>query len=107
VSRAGRFGFPGGADLGADRAAFAFSPDLQLCATVGEDGCLRIINAAEEKFIGFVSTVLSLPVKPTLLLLYRLLDTFAGYFGSLNCVAWSPDGRFVVVRSLPVVSDLC
>ena len=30
-------------------AAFAFSPDLQLCATVGEDGCLRIINAAEEK----------------------------------------------------------
>ena len=27
----------------------------------------------------------------------RLTDTFAGYFGALNCVAWSPDSRFVVV----------
>ncbi|GAA5922007.1 hypothetical protein JCM1841_000733 [Sporobolomyces salmonicolor] len=54
--------------------AFAISPDLQLCAAVGEDGCLRIIDIVEEK----------------------LLDTFSSYFGSLNCVAWSPDGRFVV-----------
>lgn len=27
----------------------------------------------------------------------RLTDTFAGYFGALNCVAWSPDSRFVAV----------
>ncbi|KAK4058932.1 hypothetical protein OIO90_000378 [Microbotryomycetes sp. JL221] len=62
--------------------AFAFSPDLQLCAVVGEDGCLRIINTAEE----------------------RLLDCFQGYFGSLTCVAWSPDGRFVVTGGQ---DDLC
>jgi len=29
--------------------AFAISPDQQLCATVGEDGCLRIIDLVEEK----------------------------------------------------------
>ncbi|SCZ97719.1 BZ3500_MvSof-1268-A1-R1_Chr4-3g07404 [Microbotryum saponariae] len=62
--------------------SFAFSPDLQLCATVGNDGCLRIINAAEEK----------------------LLDTFASYFGALNCVSWSADGRFVVTGGQ---DDLC
>ncbi|GAA6062354.1 hypothetical protein JCM10212_005696 [Sporobolomyces blumeae] len=54
--------------------AVAVSPDLQLCATVGEDGCLRIIDFVEEK----------------------LLDSYASYFGSLTCVSWSPDGRFLV-----------
>lgn len=27
----------------------------------------------------------------------RLTDTFEGYFGALNCVAWSPDSRFIAV----------
>ncbi|GAA5993563.1 hypothetical protein JCM5350_002808, partial [Sporobolomyces pararoseus] len=54
--------------------SFAVSPDQQFCATVGEDGCLRIIDLVEEK----------------------LLDSYASYFGSLTCVSWSPDGRFVV-----------
>lgn len=27
----------------------------------------------------------------------RVLDVFTSYFGAINCVAWSPDGRFVVV----------
>ncbi|GAA5830344.1 hypothetical protein JCM11251_001316 [Rhodosporidiobolus azoricus] len=62
--------------------AFAFSPDLQLCAAVGEDGCLRIIDAVEEK----------------------LLDTYSSYFGALNCVSFSPDGRFVVTGGQ---DDLC
>jgi len=31
--------------------AFAISPDQQLCATVGEDGCLRIIDLVEEKYV--------------------------------------------------------
>lgn len=38
-----------------------------------------------------------LPVKLTFPL-RRLLDCFSSYFGALLCVAWSPDGRFVVVR---------
>ncbi|BGP37991.1 hypothetical protein JCM10449v2_001918 [Rhodotorula kratochvilovae] len=62
--------------------AFAFSPDLTLCAAVGEDGCLRIIDAVEEK----------------------LLDVFSSYFGALSCVAWSPDGRFLVTGGQ---DDLC
>ena len=28
----------------------------------------------------------------------RLLDSYAGYFGGLTCLAWSPDGKYVVVR---------
>lgn len=27
----------------------------------------------------------------------RLVDCYAAYFGSLTCVAWSPDGRFIIV----------
>jgi hypothetical protein len=27
----------------------------------------------------------------------RLLDTYGGYFGGLTCLAWSPDGKYVVV----------
>jgi len=29
----------------------------------------------------------------------RLLDCYASYFGALTCMAWSPDGRFVLVSS--------
>lgn len=29
----------------------------------------------------------------------RLVDCYASYFGALTCVAWSPDGRFVLVCS--------
>ncbi|GAA5874953.1 hypothetical protein JCM3774_000458 [Rhodotorula dairenensis] len=54
--------------------SLAFSPDLTLCAAAGEDGRLRIIDAVEE----------------------QVLDVFTSYFGAINCVAWSPDGRFVV-----------
>lgn len=28
---------------------------------------------------------------------YRLVDCYASYFGSLTCVAWSHDGRFILV----------
>lgn len=26
----------------------------------------------------------------------RLLDTFQSYFGALNCVCWSPDGKYIL-----------
>jgi len=27
----------------------------------------------------------------------RLIDCYASYFGALTCIAWSPDGRFILV----------
>ena len=29
--------------------------------------------------------------------LIRLVDCYASYFGALTAVAWSPDGRFILV----------
>jgi len=29
--------------------------------------------------------------------LVRLVDCYASYFGALTAVAWSPDGRFILV----------
>ncbi|KAF9929621.1 hypothetical protein FBU30_001410 [Linnemannia zychae] len=54
--------------------AFAFSPDLQHVAVVAADGELRIIDFRNE----------------------RLIETFRSYFGALNCVCWSPDGKYIL-----------
>ncbi|KAH7889618.1 WD40-repeat-containing domain protein [Phlebopus sp. FC_14] len=53
---------------------FAFSPDVKYVAAISEDGCLRVIDAFAE----------------------QLVDCYASYFGTLTCVAWSPDGRFIL-----------
>uniref|UniRef100_V5E4M9 Uncharacterized protein n=1 Tax=Kalmanozyma brasiliensis (strain GHG001) TaxID=1365824 RepID=V5E4M9_KALBG len=53
---------------------FAFSPDYSHVAITAEDGILRIADVNSE----------------------RLLDTFESYFGGLNCIAWSPDGKFLL-----------
>ncbi|OCH86911.1 WD40 repeat-like protein [Obba rivulosa] len=53
---------------------FVFSPDAKLVAAIAEDGCLRIIDTIAE----------------------QLVDCYASYFGALTCVAWSPDGRFIL-----------
>lgn len=29
----------------------------------------------------------------------RLVDCYASYFGALTCVAWSPDGRYILVSN--------
>lgn len=52
---------------------FEFSPDGQLMATVSEDGCMRLIDVANE----------------------RLTDVYAGYFGGLNCVGAVPYAHLV------------
>ncbi|KAJ2961583.1 hypothetical protein NQZ79_g3116 [Umbelopsis isabellina] len=54
--------------------AFAFSPDFQHVAIVGLDGRLRIIDFLTEK----------------------LQDVYQTYYGGLICVAWSPDGRYIL-----------
>ncbi|ESK94167.1 catabolite repression protein crec [Moniliophthora roreri MCA 2997] len=53
---------------------FVFSNDVKYVGAISEDGCLRIIDALAE----------------------QLIDCYASYFGALTCVAWSPDGRFIV-----------
>ncbi|KAJ8522375.1 hypothetical protein ONZ45_g1015 [Pleurotus djamor] len=57
-------------------ADFAFSSDNKYVAAISDDGCLRVIDALGE----------------------QLLDCYASYFGSLTCVAWSPDNRFILVE---------
>ncbi|CEG70312.1 hypothetical protein RMATCC62417_06232 [Rhizopus microsporus] len=54
--------------------AFAFSPDCQHVAIVGLDGLLRIVNILHES----------------------LNDVYESYYGGLFCVAWSPDGRYII-----------
>ncbi|OAX44596.1 WD40 repeat-like protein [Rhizopogon vinicolor AM-OR11-026] len=53
---------------------FVFSPDVKYVAAISEDGCLRVIDPLAE----------------------QLVDCYASYFGALTCVAWSPDGRFIL-----------
>ena len=53
---------------------FAFSPDGQHLATVGDDGTLTIFDYINE----------------------RVLDTYRSYFGALLTVTWSPDGQYVL-----------
>ena len=54
---------------------FAFSPCGELLASVSQDGFLRIFNYDSMDLVG----------------------TAKSYFGGLHCVAWSPDGRYIVV----------
>jgi WD40 repeat protein len=54
---------------------FVFSPDVKHVAAISEDGCLRVIDAFAE----------------------QLVDCYASYFGALTSVAWSPDGRLILV----------
>lgn len=53
---------------------FVLSPDVKYVAAISEDGCLRVIDTLAE----------------------QLVDCYASYFGALSCVAWSPDGRFIL-----------
>ncbi|KAG8716208.1 hypothetical protein FRC11_007382 [Ceratobasidium sp. 423] len=54
---------------------FVFSPDVRYVAAISEDGYLRIIDALSE----------------------TLMDVYQAYFGALTCLAWSPDGRYILV----------
>ncbi|KAI9446155.1 WD40 repeat-like protein [Lactarius indigo] len=55
---------------------FVFSPDVKYVAAISEDG---------------LSTGHRLHWQNSI-----LVDCYAAYFGSLTCVAWSPDGRFII-----------
>lgn len=47
-------------------------------AIVGLDGLLRIVNILHE----------------------TISDVYEAYYGGLFCVAWSPDGRYILVNLL-------
>ncbi|KAF5387580.1 hypothetical protein D9757_006586 [Collybiopsis confluens] len=53
---------------------FVFSPDVKYVGAISEDGCLRVIDALAE----------------------QLVDCYSSYFGALTCIAWSPDGRYII-----------
>ena len=88
----------------------AYSPDGRLLATVSDDGMMRLIDVTEERS---VTILLSYPgilacepaqsqdefvtIRCWQADSCSLTDTFASYFGTLNCVAWSYDSRFVAV----------
>ena len=74
---------------------FVFSPDVKYVAAISEDGCLRVIDALAEQYAHFPSFVTFAPHQVG----HRLVDCYASYFGSLTCVAWSPDGRFILACS--------
>ena len=64
-------------------------------AAISEDGCLRVIDALAEQYEA------SAQIRGRCSeLVYRLVDCYASYFGALTCVAWSPDGRFILARLL-------
>ncbi|KAI9329389.1 hypothetical protein DFJ73DRAFT_964275 [Zopfochytrium polystomum] len=54
--------------------ALSFSPDCQHVAITSQDGKLRVVDYVAEK----------------------LWDTYGSYFGGVGCVAWSPDGKFML-----------
>ncbi|KAI9357750.1 WD40-repeat-containing domain protein [Pilaira anomala] len=54
--------------------AFAFSPNRQFICIVGKDGLMRTIDYTNE----------------------RLCDVFVSYYGRFLCVAWSPDGNYIL-----------
>ena len=70
---------------------FVFSPDVKYLAAISEDGCLRVIDAVAEKCV-LLSPLFLISSNTE----YRLVDCYASYFGALTCVAWSPDGRFII-----------
>jgi hypothetical protein len=81
--------------LGLKKATdFAFSPDVRYVGVVSEDGCLRVIDALSEKYATITEFAYPLTT------FRRLLDTYSSYFGYLTTVAWSPDGRFLLVSLL-------
>lgn len=79
-----------------------FSPDGQALAAVSEDGTLKIVDTASARYARCLSGWSIALIRSSL----RLLDTYGGYFGGLTCLAWSPDGKYVVVRRFPDQPDI-
>ena len=67
---------------------------MKYVAAISEDGCLRVIDALAEQ----LALLFYISKSSSLMPFARLVDCYASYFGSLTSVAWSPDGRFILVR---------
>lgn len=70
----------------------ACSPDGNLLALACEDGSLRIIDIVKEEYIlvKIYSPRLDADKRS------RLIDLYRGYYGGLTCLAWSPDGEYII-----------
>lgn len=69
------------------------APDGKSLAVVSEDGSLKIVDTVSAKYVRP-----SFNENPAHSLALRLLESYASYFGALTCLAWSPDGKYLVVR---------
>ena len=77
-----------------DTIDFVFSPDAKFVAAIAEDGCLRVIDTVAEQYVLHPEYIVLQEIE----CIARLVDCYASYFGAFTCVAWSPDGRFILVR---------
>jgi hypothetical protein len=55
------------------------------------------LSTSDRRIGGTVCDLLCAHVTEIKCQIIRLVDCYAAYFGSLTCVAWSPDGRFIIV----------
>lgn len=79
----------------------AFSHDGKLLAMACQDGFTRVFNFEATRYACCCCCCCCFlcPFKLTLRLNNSLLYSLRSYFGAFRCVAWTLDGKYLIVRS--------